>query len=161
MMRAAVRLGAVAVNYVRRDALWIVNGRVDALIAIDEETSGASIAGKVVYNAAGVWVDSIRRLADPAAQKLIAVSRGSHIVLDHRFLPGAAGLMIPKTSDGRVLFAIPWLGRLIVGTTDVPAEGPAWEPQPSAAEIEFILETARGYLERPPSASDVSPVSPD
>jgi glycerol-3-phosphate dehydrogenase len=156
LMRTAVRVGAVAVNYVRTDALRIARGRVDAVIAADEETGERfELQAKVVYNAAGVWVDSVRRLADPGAQKLIAVSRGSHVVLERRFLPGAAGLMIPKTSDGRVLFAIPWLDRLIVGTTDVPAEGPAWEPQPSAAEIEFILETARGYLERPPGSGDV------
>jgi glycerol-3-phosphate dehydrogenase len=156
LMRTAVRLGAMAVNYVRTDGLRVARGRVEAVIAVDEKTGERfELQAKVVYNAAGVWVDSIRRLADPGAQKLIAVSRGSHIVLDHRFLPGAAGLMIPQTSDGRVLFAIPWLDRLIVGTTDVPAEGPAWDPKPSAAEVEFILETARGYLERAPAASDV------
>jgi glycerol-3-phosphate dehydrogenase len=100
-------------------------------------------------------VDDIRRLADPAAAPLVTVSRGSHIVLDRRFMPGECGLMIPKTADGRVLFGIPWHGRLIVGTTDVPVDRPAWDPKPSDSEIEFILETARGYLSVAPTRADV------
>jgi glycerol-3-phosphate dehydrogenase len=156
LMRTAVRLGATVLNYVRTESLRIADGRVDAVVASDAETGERfELRARAVFNAAGVWVDAIRHLANPAAPRLIAVSRGSHIVLDHRFLRGTAGLMIPKTSDGRVLFAIPWLDRLIVGTTDVPAEGPDWEPQPSEEEIGFILETARGYLEQRPERGDV------
>jgi glycerol-3-phosphate dehydrogenase len=126
------------------------------VIVVDDETGERlELQAKAVFNAAGVFVDAVRKLADPEARPLVTVSRGSHIVLDRRFMPGEAGLMIPKTADGRVLFGIPWHGRLIVGTTDVPVEGPAWDPKPSEAEIEFILETARGYLSTPPTRADV------
>ena len=92
-----------------------------------------------------------------SARPIVAVSRGSHIVVDSRFLPGERALMIPRTSDGRVLFAIPWLGHLIVGTTDVPTDDVGWEPQPTPAEIDFIVETARGYLrDRDPNREDIT-----
>ncbi len=87
---------------------------------------------------------------------IVAISRGSHIVVGSRFLPGERALMIPKTSDGRVLFAIPWLGHLIVGTTDVPTDAAAWDPQPTAQEIDFILETARGYLRDAIAPADIT-----
>ncbi len=156
LMRTAVGLGATVVNYVRVEEIEAGHDSVQRVIAVDEESGERfELRAKAVFNAAGVWVDAIRRLADANAQPLITVSRGSHIVLDRRFMPGECGLMIPKTADGRVLFGIPWHGRLIVGTTDVPVDGPAWDPKPSEAEIEFILETARGYLSTPPMRADV------
>jgi len=156
LMRTAIGLGATVLNYVRVEQIAIDGDRVQRVVAIDEESGERfELRAKAVFNAAGVWVDAIRRLADGNAPPLITVSRGSHIVLDRRFMPGESGLMIPKTPDGRVLFGIPWHGRLIVGTTDVPADGPAWDPKPSESEIEFILETARGYLSTPPARADV------
>ncbi|MGZ9075663.1 MAG: FAD-dependent oxidoreductase, partial [Burkholderiaceae bacterium] len=101
------------------------------------------------------WADELRRRADGSVAALTATSRGSHIVLRASFLPGSTGMMIPRTADGRVLFAIPWHEHLMVGTTDVAADGPAWEPQTSDAEVEFILDTARSYLQSPPARSDV------
>jgi glycerol-3-phosphate dehydrogenase len=156
LMRTAIGLGAAAVNYVRVEQLAKGPDRIRHVVAVDDETGERlELRAKAVFNAAGVWVDAVRRLADPEARSLVTVSRGSHIVLGHRFLPGDCGLMIPRTADGRVLFGIPWHGRLIVGTTDVPVEGPAWNPKPAEGEIEFILETARGYLAEPPARSDV------
>lgn len=147
LMRTACRLGATAVNYVRADGMRVADGRIGAVTAVDAETGERfELRARVVYNAAGVWVDRIRALADASAGSIVAISRGSHIVVNSRFLPGNRALMIPRTSDGRVLFAIPWLGRLIVGTTDVPADAATWEPQPTPQEIDFIVETARGYL---------------
>lgn len=143
-------------NYVRVDRIDVADGRVEQIVAADAETDERlALHARVVFNAAGVWVDDVRRQADASAKPLVTVSRGSHIVVDRRFLPGDAALMIPRTADGRVLFGIPWHGRLIVGTTDVPVDGPQWEPIPSAAEIEFILETARDYLATAPARSDV------
>ncbi len=110
---------------------------------------------KVFFNATGVWADQLRRLADDSASTLTTTSRGSHIVLAGSFLPGSTGMMIPSTADGRVLFAIPWHDRLMVGTTDVAANGASWNPQASDAEVEFILDTARAYLQQPPATSDV------
>lgn len=156
LMRTAVGLGATVLNYVRVERLAADECNVQRVVAVDDETGERfELAAKAVFNAAGVWVDAVRRLANPQADPLIKVSRGSHIVLDRRFMPGDCGLMIPKTADGRVLFGIPWHGRLIVGTTDVPVDGPAWDPKPAESEIEFILETARGYLATPPTRSDV------
>jgi glycerol-3-phosphate dehydrogenase len=156
LMRTAIGLGATVLNYVRVDRIELDSDRVQRVVAVDEESGERfELQAKAVFNAAGVWVDAVRRLADPGAAALVKVSRGSHIVLERRFMPGDSGLMIPKTADGRVLFGIPWHGHLIVGTTDVPVDGPAWDPKPSESEIEFILETARGYLSSPPTRADV------
>lgn len=156
LMRTAIGLGATVLNYVRVEQVEVAGERVQRVVAVDDESGEHfELRAKAVFNAAGVWVDAVRRLADRNASPLITVSRGSHVVLDRRFMPGESGLMIPKTPDGRVLFGIPWHGRLIVGTTDVPVDGPAWDPKPSESEIEFILETARGYLSMPPARGDV------
>lgn len=157
LMRTACRLGATVINYVRCDGLGVVDDRISVVGATDAETGERfELRAKVVYNAAGVWVDRIRSLAGTGARPLVALSRGSHIVVPSRFLPGQRALMIPKTSDGRVLFAIPWLGHLIVGTTDVPTDAAVQEPQPTPQEIDFIVETARGYLRDPIARADIS-----
>jgi glycerol-3-phosphate dehydrogenase len=106
-------------------------------------------------NAAGPFCDEVRRLADPSTAPLLAASRGSHIVLDQSFLPGEAALLIPETPDGRVLFAIPWHGHTLVGTTDVGIPSAPAEPRASDEEIDFILETAGRYLARKPGRGDV------
>ena len=156
LMQTAYALGATPINYVRCEGLRLQSGRIAAVRAVDAETGERfELATSCVFNAAGVWVDGVRRLADPGARKLVTVSQGSHLVVDREFLPGSAALMIPKTRDGRVLFVIPWLGKLLIGTTDGPRPDAPWEPQPSAQEIEFMLDTARGYLARPISTADV------
>ena len=156
LMRTACRLGATVINYVKCDGLRVEGDRVAAVAVSDAETGERfELRAKVVYNAAGVWVDRVRALAAPGARPLVALSRGSHIVVPSRFLPGQRALMIPKTSDGRVLFAIPWLGHLIVGTTDVPTDAAVQEPQPTPQEIDFIVETARGYLRDPIAPADI------
>jgi glycerol-3-phosphate dehydrogenase len=106
-------------------------------------------------NAAGPFCDAVRRLADPAAVPLVAASQGSHVVLDRSFLPGDTALLVPKTPDGRVLFAIPFHGHTLVGTTDIPIPAAPAEPRPTAEEIDFILETAGRYLDRQPRRADV------
>jgi glycerol-3-phosphate dehydrogenase len=159
LMRTACRLGATAINYEQAEAMRVTAGRVESVTAVDAETGERfELRARVVYNATGVWVDRIRALADPGARPLVALSRGSHIVVGSRFMPGGRALMIPKTSDGRVLFAIPWLGRLIVGTTDVPADAAIWDPQPTPQEVDFIVETARGYLRDAIAPSDITNV---
>jgi glycerol-3-phosphate dehydrogenase len=156
LMRTSVRLGAVAINYVEADRIETIGGRVTAVIARDTQTTERfELRAKVLFNATGVWADEVRRRVDGAAATLITASRGSHIVLPGWFLPGSTGMMIPRTADGRVLFAIPWHGHLIVGTTDVAVIGPAAEPEASDVEVEFIVDTARGYLQSEPSAGDV------
>lgn len=156
LMRTAVRLGAVAINYVEADQIEKSGGRVSGIVAHDVRTEERlELRAKVVFNATGVWADELRRRADDSAVALTATSRGSHIVLPGSFLPGTTGMMIPRTADGRVLFAIPWRDHLMLGTTDVAANGATWNPQASDAEVEFIVDTARSYLQAPPSTGDV------
>jgi len=131
-------------------------GYVNGLIARDDESGEAfTINAKVVINATGVFTDEIRRMADPATEPLMVTSQGIHLVFNRSFLKGDTALMVPRTSDGRVLFVIPWHGHAVAGTTDTPVDGPSLEPKPLDEEIQFILETAGRYLTRPPSRSDV------
>ena len=110
--------------------------------------SGAEfvIRARCVVNATGVFVDELRRQDEPAARGLVAVSQGIHMVLPKRFLPGDSAIMIPKTADGRVLFAVPWHDCVVVGTTDTPMAGPALEPRALDEEREFVMAHARRYL---------------
>lgn len=114
-----------------------------------------SVAGKAVINATGAFCDSVRSMSDKTAKPLVTFSRGVHIVLDNRFLSSDVALMIPKTSDGRILFCIPWHGYVLVGTTDTLVDSAVLEPEASAAEIDFILDTAADYLTEIPRRSDI------
>jgi glycerol-3-phosphate dehydrogenase len=108
-----------------------------------------------VINATGVFVDGLRQLDDPAAPAVVAPSQGVHLVLDRTFLPGDSAIMVPHTDDGRVLFAVPWHGRTIVGTTDTPVAIPSREPLPLPEEVTFLLAHAARYLSRDPGPADV------
>jgi glycerol-3-phosphate dehydrogenase len=149
--------GAALVNYcpatgMLRDADGYVNG----VTARDEETGEElQIPARVVVNATGVFTDSVRRMADPDVEPMMVTSQGIHLVFDRSFLKGDTALMVPRTSDGRVLFVIPWHGHAVAGTTDTPVDAPSLEPKPLEEEIAFILETAGRYLTRPPSRKDV------
>ena len=94
--------------------------------------------GKVVVNATGPFTDALRRLADPSIQAMISPSQGIHLVFDRSFLPGNSAIMVPHTSDGRVMFAIPWRGHTLVGTTDTAIPEPTLEPSPREEEIELF-----------------------
>jgi len=151
--------GATLVNYCAVVGLLRTGGPgtpVCGVMARDRETGAEhEIPARVVVNATGVFCDSIRRMADSGAAAWVAPSQGAHIVLDRRFLPGRNALMVPKTDDGRVLFIIPWQGRLLVGTTDVPVEDAAAEPRAQPAEIDFLLAHAGRYLQDAPRREDV------
>ncbi len=135
-----------------RDADGYVNG----LTARDEESGEEfKIDARIVVNATGVFTDSVRRMADPAAEQLVVTSQGIHLVFEPSFLRSETALMVPKTSDGRVLFVIPWHGHAVAGTTDTPVDAPSLEPRALDEEIDFILETAGRYLSRPPTRADV------
>jgi glycerol-3-phosphate dehydrogenase len=130
------------------------------VVAIDEESGREIRAGaRVVINATGPFADAVRRLSDPSASPLIAPSQGVHLVFDGSFLPGRCAIMVPHTRDGRVMFAIPWHGHTLVGTTDTPIPEPTLEPRAFDEEIAFILETAAQYLHHPPTRADVQSVS--
>ncbi len=153
----AAEQGGALLNYagvveITKDAEGFVNG----VVAVDRESgSHLPVAAKVVVNAAGIFADDVRRLADIEISDLIVPSQGIHLVFERSFLHGETAIMVPHTSDGRVLFAIPWHGHTVVGTTDTPIDEPSYNPLPFDEEIEFILDTAAQYLSRPPKRSDI------
>jgi len=163
LARTAVARGAVVVNHCPATALLRENGKVRGATARDAESGETfSLRARCVINATGVWVDAIRDMdRDAKAPKrapMVAPSQGVHLVVERAFLPGDHALLVPKTADGRVLFAVPWLGKTILGTTDTPRGDIVAEPQPFAEEVAFILGEAARYLERAPQRSDVRSV---
>ena len=152
-------LGGVALNYMPVRGLLKENGRVGGVVAEDLETGRTmEVRARGVINATGIFTDEVRRLDDPGARGMLSVSQGAHLVLDRSFLPGPHALMVPKTDDGRVLFAIPWHEHAIIGTTDVAVPRAELEPRALEEEIEFLLRHARHYLARPVGRSDVRSV---
>jgi glycerol-3-phosphate dehydrogenase len=160
MATTAFEQGAVLANYVRVTGLIKDEERFCIGVHARDEESGEAfdVRAKVVINATGAFSDGVRRMDDPEAKPLIAPSQGVHIVLDRSFLPGDAAIMVPSTADGRVLFAIPWLGRTLIGTTDTPIKEVSLEPKPLEEEIEFLLSHAIQYLTKDPSRADVKSV---
>ncbi|HVS66314.1 MAG TPA: glycerol-3-phosphate dehydrogenase/oxidase [Thermoanaerobaculia bacterium] len=157
LVSTAVDQGALPVNYVRVTELHKSGeGYLRGASAIDLE-SGESleIPARCVINATGAFADGLRRLDDPDAKSIVRPSQGIHLVLPKEFLPGDSAIMVPHTDDGRVLFAIPWHGVVVVGTTDTPIDEVSLEPQPLEEEIDFLLEHAARYLDHDPSRDDV------
>lgn len=155
LARAAVARGAVVLNYAPVTGLLYEGVRVAGAIVRDSERDeDLQIRARVVVNAAGVHADSVRRMRGAVAP-LLRFSRGAHIVLDHSFLPGDTAILVPRTDDDRVVFMIPWRGRVLVGTTDVPVAEPSHEPHATLEEIDYLLEHAARYLTRAPSRADV------
>jgi len=156
----AAEQGALIVNYAPATAVTKDgDGFVDGVIVRDLESGREFRApARVVVNAGGPRCDAVRRLAHPGAEPLIAPSQGIHLVFDGSFLAGGTAIMVPHTTDGRVMFAIPWHGHTVVGTTDTPVAEAAVEPLPLDGEIEFILETAGRYLQRTVTRADVRSV---
>ena len=158
LVTTAAEQGAALLNYVRVTGLTKdADGFVSGVRARDMQTGREfDAAAKVVVNATGPFADELRRQADPAVEPMVAASQGIHLVLDSSFLPGDSAIMVPHTSDGRVLFAIPWHGHTLVGTTDTPIPAATLEPQAMEQEIEFILQTASLYLAHKPARQDVT-----
>ncbi len=160
LVQTAARQGAKLLNHAPCvGLLFDENGFVAGVRVRDAETGAeAEVRARVVVNATGAWVDGVRRMAEPDAPPMIAPSQGVHVVLDRSFLPGDSAIMVPRTSDGRVMFAIPWHGHVVVGTTDTAIETPELEPRAREEEIDFLLETASTYLHRDPTRADVKSV---
>lgn len=156
MAQTAAEQGATVLNYMRINSLVKDHDRIRGVVAQDmERGNDYELRARVVINATGVFADSIRRMDDPETKAMIRPSQGAHIVLDKSFLPGDSAIMVPHTDDGRVLFAIPWHDRVIVGTTDTPIDDTALEPLPLPKEIEFLLSHAARYLTKDPTPNDV------
>lgn len=150
-------LGGCVLNYAKVTSLTKdEKGKVNGLMFEDQiEENHLQIKAKMVVNATGVFADKILQMDQPGVRKSIQPSQGIHLVFDQSFLGGKDALMIPKTSDGRVLFAVPWQGKLVVGTTDTLVDKAKLEPEALEKEINFVLETAQAYLTKKPLRSDV------
>lgn len=160
LARTAAARGALVLNYVAATRLIHEDGKVVGLHCEDMETGrGHDVRARCVINATGVWVDQFRQMdgeaIDRPVKPMVAPSQGVHIVVDREFLPGGHALMVPKTADGRVLFGVPWLGKIILGTTDTPREDLDREPRPFREELEFILSESARYLVKAPQSADI------
>ena len=149
--------GATLLNYapvigILKDERGFASG-----VTMRESESGRTleIRGRAVVNATGAFTDAVRVMDEPSALPIIRPSQGVHLVLDRAFLPGSSAIMVPQTDDGRVLFAIPWRDRVVVGTTDTPIEELSLEPRPLQEEVDFLLSHAARYLTRDPTREDV------
>lgn len=149
--------GGVVVNYMKVVGLQKNDsGFMSGATMVDVESGQTySVKAKAVVNATGVFVDGILKMDDPDAEPTVVASQGIHVVVDKKFLPSQHALMIPETSDGRVLFAVPWHNEVVIGTTDTPVGEPSLEPKALEKEIDFVLQTAAGYLTQPPTRKDV------
>ncbi|HXE95061.1 MAG TPA: glycerol-3-phosphate dehydrogenase/oxidase [Dongiaceae bacterium] len=149
-------LGGTPLNYMAVTGLAASSGGMTAVTASELESGREyRLTARAVINATGVSCDQVRRLDEPKCSPLITLSQGAHLVLDRSFLPGDFAVMVPHTDDGRVFFAIPWLGHVIIGTTDTPIDTVEQEPVPLPDEIDFLLAHAGRCLERQPARSDI------
>jgi glycerol-3-phosphate dehydrogenase len=169
LARTAEAAGAMVLNYAEVSAVRMAASSVDSAQISELEVSDclggqtATIKARCVVNATGVWVDALRNKAmgaSPGApqSQMVSPSQGVHVVVDRDFMPGNHALLIPKTRDGRVLFAVPWMGKLILGTTDTPRKDLPREPGAFAEELDFILSEAAHVLSRPVTLADVRSV---
>lgn len=159
LAQTVIENGGTALNYMKVIDFLKENGKIYGVVAKNEETGESyNIKSKIVLNATGVFVDKVIQLDNPDAKHNVKPSQGVHIVIDDNFLQSEYALMIPKTKDGRVLFAVPWHNKVILGTTDVPKDKAVIEPMATNEEIDFILETAGRYLETKPTRADIKSV---
>jgi glycerol-3-phosphate dehydrogenase len=156
LAQTLVDYGGAIANYTPVMRLLHQNDRLIGIVVQDLE-SGQEIAihAKAVINATGVFVDRIRCMDSPDCQAIVSPSQGIHLVLPESFLPDESAIVVPKTDDGRILFLVPWQGKVILGTTDTPVPQPEIEPKPLEEEIQFLLEHAARYLSRAPVRADV------
>ncbi len=163
LARTAAAQGALLLNYCAATALRHTDGKLTGFEVKDQETGlSYEVNANCVVNATGVWVDQFRmedgRAVGRAVKEMVAPSQGVHIVVDRSFLPGDHAMLIPKTADGRVLFAVPWLGKTILGTTDTPRHDLAREPLAFREEVDFILGESARYLTRAPGVADIKSI---
>lgn len=156
LMRTIFEEKGIALNYVKAISILKENERVSGVEAKDMETGETfPIHAKAVINAGGIFSDEVRRMDNRSVKPILQLSQGAHIVLDRRFQPGRSALLIPRTEDGRVLFAVPWHDRVVVGTTDTPVANAELEPVALKEEVEFLLSHISCYLIHKPDYGDI------
>lgn len=148
--------GATMLNYCKANALLKTDKKITGVVVEDTITQKTyEVKAKVVINATGVFTDAVLQMDEPEEDKMVAPSQGIHLVVDNHFFPGNSAMMIPKTDDGRVLFAVPWHNKVVLGTTDTPVNEISFEPKPLEEEIEFVLHHANLYLAKQINRIDV------
>jgi glycerol-3-phosphate dehydrogenase len=156
LLRTFQDLGGTAINYVEAVGFLERGGKTVGIQARDREDDAIfDLQAKVVVNACGVNVQETLAMDNAVHESFLAVSQGTHFVLPRTFFPGNTALMIPKTADGRVLFAIPWHGATIVGTTDEPVDRAIAEPRALVSEKKFLLDHIARYFGHAPSATEI------
>lgn len=157
LAQTAIEKGACILNYSKVVNLLKDNKNQVIGVQVSDQETGEKydIKGSAIINATGVFTNAIMKLNDTVYKKYIVPSQGIHLVFDKSFLPGDHALMVPKTSDGRVLFAVPWHNRIVVGTTDTLIRKQSLEPIALESEIAFVLETAQNFLAKKPTRADV------
>jgi glycerol-3-phosphate dehydrogenase len=156
LAQSAVDHGACILNYVPVTGITKTGIMVDGVECRDAESGQTfRLKARVVINAAGIFADEIRLMDEPGATRAVQPSQGVHLVFDREFLQGNSAIMVPHTDDGRVLFVIPWHGKVLVGTTDTAMEKAELEPRALDDEIGFILRNAARYLARDPQKKDI------
>jgi glycerol-3-phosphate dehydrogenase len=157
LAQTGLEQGATILNYFKvNNLIKDASDRICGVVAVDIETGTTyAVQGKTVINATGVFVDEILKMDKPGIKPIVKPSQGVHLVVDRSFMPGEDAIMIPKTDDGRVLFAVPWHDKLVLGTTDTPIDEHSLEPIALEEEIDFIMRTAAKYLEKAPERKDV------
>ena len=159
LAQTAAEHNATILNYCKIISLIKENKKVSGVIIKDGPTGKQyEIKSKVVINATGVFADEVLQMDDTTAKKIVSPSQGVHLILHKKFFPGSFAMMIPKTKDGRVLFALPWYNHVVVGTTDTSIESHSLEPRPLEEEIEFIMHHLNRYLDASVKRSDVKAV---
>jgi len=158
--QTAIEHGATVLNYCKVVGFnKNENGAIEAVQFIDSETQKEyQVKGNIIVNATGVFTDKILKMLNPKHKKTVVPSQGIHLMLDRSFLNTDTAIMIPKTSDGRVLFIIPWHDKVIAGTTDTLIKKPKIEPKPLEKEVDFILETINQYLDKQATRADIKSV---
>jgi len=156
MATTAAEQGAVMLNYMNVSSLTLKDGIVSGVVAEDRETgTNYTLQARVVINATGPFCDAVRQMENGELPPLVKPSQGVHLVLPGEFLPGTSAIAVPHTDDGRVFFAVPWHGRVIIGTTDTPIDDLSDEPRAKAEEIAFLMKHAARYLVKDPTPADV------
>ena len=156
LAQTAADQGAALLNYARLVRFIKRDELIEGAVVHDVESGDEyDVQARVVVNATGVFTDSVRHLDEPDAPAMVSPSQGIHFVLDRAFLPGRTAIMVPQTDDGRVLFAIPWHDRAVIGTTDTPVHDAVLEPKPLQEELDYLFKHAARYLSKDPEPADV------
>lgn len=159
LAQTAIDQGAVVINYMPVLSFVKEKEKIVGVVAKDlESNTNYVLRGKTIINATGVFTDSVRKMDDPKAQRIIAPSQGIHLVVDRSFMPTDTAMLIPQTEDNRVLFIVPWHRHLLIGTTDTPVSETLLEPRPLSQEIDFLLHHAARYLNHPPKREEIRSV---